>query len=35
MCSGHVQGRLLTMLAKMISPHRVLELGTFTGYSAL
>lgn len=35
MCSGHVQGRLLAMLSKMISPKRVLELGTFTGYSAL
>ncbi|MDE6240084.1 MAG: O-methyltransferase [Muribaculaceae bacterium] len=35
MCSGHVQGRLLAMLSKMISPGRVLELGTFTGYSAL
>lgn len=35
MCSGHVQGRLLAMLSKMISPARVLELGTFTGYSAL
>lgn len=35
MCSGHTQGRLLSMLSKMISPRRVLELGTFTGYSAL
>lgn len=35
MCSGHVQGRLLKMLAAMIRPRRVLELGTFTGYSAL
>lgn len=35
MCSGHVQGRLLAMLSKMISPSRILELGTFTGYSAL
>lgn len=35
MCSGHTQGRLLAMLSKMISPKRVLELGTFTGYSAL
>ena len=35
MCSGHTQGRLLAMLSKMISPQRVLELGTFTGYSAL
>lgn len=35
MCSGHIQGRLLKMLTRMISPERVLELGTFTGYSAL
>lgn len=35
MCSGHVQGRLLKMLSSMIQPKNVLELGTFTGYSAL
>lgn len=35
MCSGHVQGRVLSMLSRMIRPHRILELGTFTGYSAL
>lgn len=35
MCSGHLQGRLLTMLTRMISPHRVLEIGAFAGYSAL
>ena len=35
MLSGHLQGRLLSMLGKMIRPHRVLELGTYTGYSAL
>lgn len=35
MCSGHIQGRLLKMLVSMIRPKRVLELGTFTGYSAL
>lgn len=35
MCSGHIQGRLLKMLVQMISPRKVLELGTFTGYSAL
>ncbi len=35
MCSGHAQGRLLVMLTRMIDPRRVLELGTFTGYSAL
>lgn len=35
MLSGHLQGRLLSMLSKMIQPQRILELGTFTGYSAL
>ena len=35
MCSGHIQGRLLKMLVEMIKPKRVVELGTFTGYSAL
>ena len=35
MCSGHLQGRILKMLTEMIAPRRVLELGTFTGYSAL
>lgn len=35
MCSGHLQGRLLKMLVSMVNPRRVLELGTFTGYSAL
>ena len=35
MCSGHIQGRLLKMLTRMIRPRRVLELGTFSGYSAL
>ena len=35
MCSGHIQGRLLKMLVCMLRPRRVLELGTFTGYSAL
>ena len=35
MCSGHVQGRLLKMITSMINPSRVIELGTFTGYSAL
>lgn len=34
-CSGHLQGRVLSMLSRMIRPHRVIELGTFTGYSAL
>jgi predicted O-methyltransferase YrrM len=35
MLSGHLQGRLLSMLSKMIRPEKILELGTFTGYSAL
>ncbi len=35
MCSGALQGRVLSMISKMISPTNVLELGTFTGYSAL
>lgn len=35
MASGHVQGRLLKLLVKMIRPKRILEIGTFTGYSAL
>lgn len=35
MCSGHAQGRLLAMLSKMIAPKTILELGTFSGYSAL
>lgn len=35
MVSGHLQGRLLVMLSRMIQPKMVLELGTFTGYSAL
>jgi predicted O-methyltransferase YrrM len=35
MASGHLQGRLLKMLVQMIRPRYVLELGTFSGYSAL
>lgn len=35
MLSGRLQGRLLAMLSRMIRPLRVLEIGTFTGYSAL
>ena len=35
MLSGQVQGELLRMLSRMIQPRRILELGTFTGYSAL
>lgn len=34
MCSGHLQGRILHMLTTMIAPRRVLELGTYAGYSA-
>ena len=33
--SGHIQGRLLEMLVRMLRPQRILEIGTFTGYSAL
>ena len=35
MTSGHLQGRLLKMLVETIRPQRVLEIGTFSGYSAL
>lgn len=35
MLSGHVQGSFLSMLSNMIKPRRVLEIGTFTGFSAL
>jgi len=35
MLSGHLQGRVLSMLAKLIRPKFVLEIGTYTGYSAL
>ena len=35
MLSGHFQGRVLSMISKMIRPRRILELGTYTGYSAL
>jgi len=35
MQSGHLQGRLLTMLARMVRPKHVLEVGTFSGYSAI
>ena len=34
MCSGHLQGRLLKMLVRMVRPRRVLEIGTYSGYSA-
>jgi caffeoyl-CoA O-methyltransferase len=35
MLSGHVQGKLLEMISAMIRPQRILEIGTFTGFSAL
>lgn len=35
MASGHLQGQLLKMLCQMIQPRNVLEIGTFSGYSAL
>ena len=35
MASGHLQGRLLKMLVEMIRPKRILEVGTFSGYSAI
>jgi caffeoyl-CoA O-methyltransferase len=35
MLSGHLQGRVLAMISHMIKPSRILEIGTYTGYSAL
>jgi len=35
MLSGHFQGKFLTMICSMLKPERVLEIGTFTGYSAI
>jgi caffeoyl-CoA O-methyltransferase len=35
MLSGHYQGRLLSMLSKMMQPKRILEIGAFTGYATL
>ena len=35
MLSGHVQGKILEMISKMINPDYILEIGTYTGYSAL
>ncbi|MBW2960915.1 O-methyltransferase [Mesonia aestuariivivens] len=35
MLSGHFQGRILSMLSKLIRPQHILEIGTYTGYSAL
>jgi caffeoyl-CoA O-methyltransferase len=35
MLSGHLQGRVLSMISHMLRPNRILEIGTYTGYSAL
>jgi caffeoyl-CoA O-methyltransferase len=35
MLSGHLQGRVLSMISHMLKPKRILEIGTYTGYSAL
>jgi caffeoyl-CoA O-methyltransferase len=35
MLSGHIQGRFLSFISKLQRPHRILEIGTYTGYSAL
>ncbi|HJM15966.1 MAG TPA: O-methyltransferase [Flavobacteriales bacterium] len=35
MLSGHLQGRVLSMISKMINPTNIIEVGTYTGYSAL
>ena len=35
MLSGHLQGRVLSMISHMIKPKQVLEIGTYTGYSAI
>lgn len=35
MLSGHIQGRMLSMLSHMIKPKNILEIGTYTGYSAI
>jgi caffeoyl-CoA O-methyltransferase len=35
MLSGHLQGKILEMLSKMIRPEKILEIGTYTGYSAI
>jgi len=35
MLSGHFQGRVLSMLSKLLCPQKILEIGTYTGYSAL
>lgn len=35
MLSGHYQGRVLSMISKILSPQKILEIGTFTGYATL
>lgn len=35
MLSGHLQGRVLSMISHMLKPERILEIGTYTGYSAI
>ncbi|MDE6183754.1 MAG: O-methyltransferase [Rikenellaceae bacterium] len=35
MLSGHIQGKMMEMMVRMLRPQRVLEIGTFTGYSAI
>ena len=35
MLSGHIQGRFLSMVSHMVHPDKILEIGTFTGYSAI
>lgn len=35
MLSGHLQGKVLEMISRLLQPQRILEIGTFTGYSAL
>ena len=35
MLSGHFQGRILSMISKLVQPKSILEIGTYTGYSAL
>ena len=35
MLSGHFQGRLLSFLSKLVSPNKILEIGTYTGYSTI
>jgi predicted O-methyltransferase YrrM len=35
MCSGHFQGRVLSMISKLVNPKNILEIGTFTGYATI